>query len=197
MSPYGVAELPENYQEILNIDLQKNKKLALIVNGIALVITVVLLAVGIVCGPKFNLFDVDDNMTLYFVRLGLLLFGMVFYIITHEVIHGIFMKLYSGQKVKYGFTGMYAFAGSDAYFNKSAYIIIALAPVVIWGVILAAACCIVPASWFWVVYFIQIINLSGAGGDFYVTWKFSKLPKDILVCDSGVSMIVYSQETAQ
>ncbi|MCI2113311.1 MAG: DUF3267 domain-containing protein [Ruminococcus sp.] len=97
------------------------------------------------------------------------------------------------KKVKYGFTGLYAFAGCEEYFSKKPYIVIALAPIVVWGVVLAAVCCFVPESWFWVVYFIQIMNLSGAAGDLYVTCKFSKFPKDILIKDTGLEMKVYSE----
>lgn len=117
---------------------------------------------------------------------------MVLYIVLHELVHGIFMKRFSGIKPNYGFTLMYAYAGSTAYFNKKHYIIIALAPIVVWGIVLTIINCFVPASWFWVVYFIQIMNISGAAGDLYVTYKFSKMPKNILVHDSGVAMTVYS-----
>jgi hypothetical protein len=52
----------------------------------------------------------------------------------------------------------------------------------------------VPLGWFWVVYLIQIANISGAAGDFFVTVKFLKMPRDILVQDYGVGMTVYSKE---
>ena len=44
------------------------------------------------------------------------------------------------------------------------------------------------------MYFIQITNISGGAGDLYVTFKFSRMPSDILVQDSGVGMTVYSAE---
>ena len=78
--------------------------------------------------------------------------------------------------------------------DKKAYIFIALAPVVLWGVVLAVINCFVPTKWFWVVYLIQIANISGAAGDLFVTIKFSRFPKDILVKDYGVGMTVYSKE---
>jgi hypothetical protein len=43
-----------------------------------------------------------------------------------------------------------------------------------------------------VVYLIQMVNLSGAGGDIYVTFKFARLPRDILVRDTGVAMTVFA-----
>ena len=88
---------------------------------------------------------------------------------------------------------MYAFAGSDDYYAKKPYIFIALAPIVVWGIVLAVINLLVPRQWFWMVYLIQVINLSGAAGDLFVTVKFSRLPKDILVRDYGVGMRVYSK----
>lgn len=186
--------LPENYTKLFDIDLQKNKKLALIVNIIGLAIMVIM-AVGAHCiKPISMMFDMSDGLFNYFSRFAAIAIGAVAYIILHELVHGIFMKRFSGLKPNYGFTGLYAYAGSKAYFNKRDYIIIALAPIVVWGVVIAVINALVPDSWFWVVYFIQIINISGAAGDIYVTVKFSKLPPDILVNDTGVAMTVYTKE---
>jgi len=88
---------------------------------------------------------------------------------------------------------LYAFAGSDDYYDKKSYAFIALAPVVFWGLIIAVVNCFVPVEWFWVVYILQISNLAGAAGDLFVTFKFSGFPKDILVTDCGVSMKVFSK----
>ena len=88
---------------------------------------------------------------------------------------------------------MYAYAGSDAYFGKKPYIVIALAPVVVWGVVLLILNLLAGDGWFWVVWLIQVSNLSGAAGDLYVTAKLSKMSADILIQDSGVSMTVYER----
>ena len=104
------------------------------------------------------------------------------------------VKICGTKKVKYGFTGLYAFAGSQDYYGKKAYIFIALAPVILWGIVLGTINPFVPVQWFWVVYMLQIINLSGAAGDLFVTVRFSRLPKDILVRDYGVGMTVFSQQ---
>ncbi len=187
-------KLPENYSEIYRLDLMNDKKTALIVNGLALLITVPLAVLGQLAVPISSLFSFDTGTVSYFAKFASLLIGMIAYIILHELIHGIFMKKYSGVKPSYGFTGLYAYAGSTAFFNKKHYIIIALAPVVFWGLVLLGLCFIVPKDWFWVVYFIQIMNLSGAAGDIFVTCKFAKLPKDILVNDTGTAMTVYSDQ---
>ena len=186
--------LPEGYKEIFSVNLQKNKKTAVLINTVAVVI-------GLVMGISMHfhisiatLFDMEKGLGAYSLRFAALLILNLIYIILHELVHGITMKICGTKKVKYGFTGIYAFAGSSDYYDKRNYIIIALAPVVLWGIVLGIINAFVPEDWFWVVYLIQIANISGAAGDMYVTAKFSKMPKDILVTDNGVEMKVYSKE---
>jgi len=185
--------LPDGYRELLSIHLQKDKKLALLINAIALAIGIVL-GVGMhLIVPIGTLFDMTNGIGPYLLRFGVLLVGEVAYLILHELVHGITMKYYGAKRVKYGFTGLYAYAGSDEYFDKRSYLTIALAPVVIWGIVLLLLQCFVSGGWLWVVWCIQLTNLSGAAGDAYVTMRFSRLPADILVCDSGVGMTVYTK----
>lgn len=147
----------------------------------------------LVIEPVTTLFSMDDGFGFYFLRLGMLTAGYAAYVVLHELVHGVCMKYFSGAPVRYGFTGLYAYAGSEAYFTKKRYFIIALAPVAVWGVVLLALCMLVPAPWFWTVYLIQIGNIAGAAGDFYVVWRFAAMPPDILVRDAGVDMTVYSR----
>ena len=187
----AMKALPENYKKILVIDLKKNKKLSFLVNFIAIVIAVVMIIPAHFIVPISVLFDMEQGLGNYALRFGVLAVSAVAYIILHELVHGIAMKICGTQKVKSGFTGLYAFAGSEDYYDKRSYIFIALAPVVLWGVLLAVLTVVVPDEWFWIAYFIQITNISGAAGDFYVTAKFSKLSPDILIRDYGLGMTVY------
>ena len=189
----AVSQLPDGYREIYAIDLQKNKKLALLVNGLAIAIAVLLAVPAHFAVSIDTLFDMSRGYGAYFLRFGVLMVSIVAYMVLHELVHGVAMKLCGTKRVKYGFTGMYAFAGSEDYYGKASYIFIALAPVVLWGVVLLVLQFFVPTSWFWVVYLVQISNLSGAAGDYFVTLRFSRLPKDILVQDYGVGMKVYSR----
>ena len=194
MKQRAFLNLPENYRPIRSVDLQKNKKEMLLVNGIALAIGV-LMAVPMHFAVSIGtLFDMSEGLLAYGIRFVVMLAGMIAYIVLHEAVHGIAMKGFGCKKVRFGFTGMYAYAGCDEYFDKLSYLVIALAPVVVWGVVLGVIQCFVPVSWLWVVYLIQITNISGAAGDLYVFCLFSKLPKDILVKDVGTSMTVYSAE---
>ena len=188
----ALTVLPDGYREIYTVDLQKNKKMALLVNLLAVVIAAALVLPAAFSVPFAHLFD-GERLVWPIVRLASIAVLAVLYMITHELIHGAAMRLCGTKKVRYGFTGWYAFAGSDDYYAKGPYLFIALAPIVLLGVLLAVVNLLVPVSWFWVVYLIQIINLSGAAGDLFVTVRFLCLPKDILVRDWGVSMKVYAR----
>lgn len=189
----SVQTLPEGYSEIYNVNLQKDKKAALLVNAVALVISLILAVPMHFVVPISTLFDMTDGLGRYLIRFGALILFYVLYIILHEAVHGVAMKICGTKKIKYGFTGLYAFAGSDDYYGKKPYIFIALAPVILWGIVLAVINPFVPRDWFWVIYLIQILNLSGAAGDLFVTIRFSRFPKDILVKDYGVGMHVFSK----
>ena len=134
----GTLTLPDGYAGLCSIDLQKDKRLALLINGLALLIALPLVFLGNRIVPLRTLFSMDDGFGFYFLRLGMLTAGYAAYVVLHELVHGVCMKYFSGAPVRYGFTGLYAYAGSEAYFTKKRYFIIALAPVAVWGVVLLA-----------------------------------------------------------
>ena len=187
----AIGVLPEDYGEIYSLNLQKDKRTAIIVNLLALAIAAVMAVSMNFFVPVTSFFDMSGGIVRYFLRLAALIVLMVLYMVLHELVHGVAMKLCGTKRVKYGFTGLYAFAGSEDYYDKKSYIFIALAPIVLWGTVLAAVNFFVPTEWFWIVYMIQLINISGAAGDLFAAVKFSRMPKDILIQDSGVSMRVF------
>ena len=194
---HAIQKLPENYETVMELNLQKNKKTALLINGLAVVLTVVLMLIGMIIRPiRFSL-DTDEAFRSFIIKMIVLSVCYIAYIILHELTHGFAMKHYGGQKVQYGFTGLYAFAGSkEDYFDKYAYFRITLAPVVIWGVIFMILLLLVPEDWFWIVYFLQIGNISGAAGDLFVAWKTSRMPDTLYVRDTGVDMTMFDQKHA-
>lgn len=187
----AIGVLPEDYGEIYSLNLQKDKRTAIIVNLLALAIAAVMAVSMNFFVPVTSFFDMSGGIVRYFLRLAALIVLMVLYMVLHELVHGIAMKLCGTKRVKYGFTGLYAFAGSEDYYDKKSYIFIALAPIVLWGTVLAAVNFFVPTEWFWIVYMIQLINISGAAGDLFAAVKFSRMPKNILIQDSGVSVRVF------
>ena len=189
-----ISKLPFGYRKIYEIDMQKDKKMFWLIQLLGTLIMVVMAVPAHFYVPITSLFDTSVRSEIYVIRLGVLIISLILYLILHEAVHGIAMKMCGTKKVRYGFTGAYAFAASDDYYAKGPYLFIALAPVVLWGVVLAVITYLVPTEWFWVIYFIQICNISGAVGDLFVTFRFARFPKDILVRDYGVGMVVYGKK---
>ena len=190
----SVQTLPEVYTERFHVNLQEDKKTAMWINVSAAVLMIVLLVIGHFCFVPFTKFTfVDEGISLGLIKLAVLLGGYIAYIILHELTHAAAMKSAGAKNLRFGFTGLYAYAGSlEDYFDKSAYIITALAPLVVWGIVFTVLLILVPENWFWIVYFLQVGNIVGAAGDVYITFKTIKMPKSVLIKDTGIEMFIYS-----
>ena len=192
-SLYAKETLPEGYAESAKIDLVKNKKQMFFVNGLAIVLTALLIVLGVLIQPEgaSTIFDFENNAMAIAFKCLVICLGSVVYIVGHEAVHGVFMWLYSRKKPHFGLSFTYAYAGSDMYFAKKPYLVIAIAPLAFWTATLAVLQLLLPAEWFWVVWFIQITNISGAAGDLFVFALMLKKPETVLVQDSGTAMTVY------
>ena len=184
-----VLQLPEGYGLKAVIDLQKNKKQAFAVNLCALLIAAVMVFIAAQFIPISSAYTGPISGL---VKLCVIIAGMVAYILLHELVHGIFFYIFSGCKPFYGFSGLYAYAGSNAFYCRSHYIIIGLAPVVIWGLVLGVINIFMPCDWFWIVFIIQVINISGAAGDIYVFIRLLNMRGPVLVKDAGTSMEIFA-----
>ena len=184
--------LPGGYRECLKIELQKDKKSAVIVNAACVLAAIALMLTGNRIVPLRGALSAEAGTGLKLLRLGVMLLGLAVYLVLHELTHAAAMKLCGAHKLRFGFTGLYAFAGSEEdYFGKRAYRFVALAPLVLWTPLIALGLLAVPRGWFWVLYFLQIMNVAGSAGDVYVTLRILPLPGTVLVRDTGVDMTVY------
>lgn len=197
----NITSLPEDYIFLDKIDLKNNKRQFWIVQLISFLIAIVMVAGGwfivSLSDVLVALFN-DKNVWEPIVACIVIIVGFILYIIAHEATHGLFMYAFSKTKPKFGFIGWAAYAGSQAYFNKKQYVIIAIAPLMIWGSVFAllnAFFC--TGIWFWVIWFLQVCNVSGAAGDLFCAYKMTGYPAEILVIDSGTEMNVYRKKTVQ
>ena len=58
----------------------------------------------------------------------------------------------------------------------------------VWGAILFLLERRLPVEWFWFFYIIQISNVSGSVGDMYCVLHLFRLPKNVVIQDSGTRM---------
>lgn len=185
---------PDGYTFLDKIDLQNNKKQFWLVNGLSLL----LCAVMLVGGYFIDNFTKIEYVAELFIAMAVLIVGFIIYIVLHEATHGIFMYAFVKAKLNFGYKGWAAYAGSSGYFDKIHYIVISLAPLVIWGIIFGVLNVFFNSGmWFWVIWVLQIGNVSGAAGDLFCTFKMFTYPKDILVHDSGMEMLIFRRKTAE
>ncbi len=185
-------QLPEGWVLHDTIDLKNNKKQFWAVQGLAVAIMVVMFAIGWFIQDPFNLYESNKPLWEYYLALGVIIVGFIAYIVLHELTHGVFLSAFTKEKPKFGFVGWAAYCGNEAYCNKPCYAVVALAPLVIWGIIFGVLNVFFHTGiWFWTIWLLQIGNVSGACGDIFVSCKLLKYPKEILVQDTGLSMRVY------
>ena len=61
----ALQKLPEGYKEIFSVNLQKDKKLAVLINAAALIAAALLAVIGIFFVPIYELFSMYDGIGMY------------------------------------------------------------------------------------------------------------------------------------
>lgn len=188
-------ELPQEYGYLDKIDLKNNKKQFWLVQGMGLGIIILMIVAGCFIVNPYRALTEEPTWE-EFLSLAVMVVGYLVYIVLHELTHGVFMYGFFHERLIFGASFTYAYCGSKAYFDKKRYFVIALAPVVIWGIVLGILTVFFHNGiWFWTIWMIQAGNVGGAAGDFFCTYKMCRYPKDILVQDTGTSMTVYCRKS--
>jgi len=186
----GVFDLPDGYTQIKCIDLQKNKKLAIKIN-LAVLAVIILFVAGIAVVPMNIRAESLNQVPLpFFIQLLFL----VACICAQLLVRGVLIKKFSGKWAKYGTQGSFAFAGSDAYFDKHRYLTIALLPAMVLGTLILLLHLFLPVEWFWRIYFLHAANLAMVVADTYIAAVLRGLPSDTLVHDAGVVITFFSRD---
>ena len=117
----AVSGLGEGYREIYAVDLQKDKKMAVLVNAAALLVAAVMMVPMAFVVPLSTMFDTEQGLEQGLIallfRLVALMVLMIVCLVLHELTHGVAMKLCGTKKVRYGFTGLYVVVRSDDYYD--------------------------------------------------------------------------------
>ncbi len=179
MRASNTAQLPSNYQLDGKMDLKKDTKVNLAIQVLFVVIAALMIGLAMLLG-----FPTKNNWGTG-VTILVTVAMCVVYMIVHELIHGIFLKWFSGVKPDYFLRFPFFCTGSGAYFNKHSFIIVALAPVVIWGVVLIPMLVLLPADFFLSIYIVTALNFAGAAGDYVQVFAISKLSPACLIQDNG------------
>lgn len=188
--------LPEGWTQFDKINLKENKKQFWLMQGISILLAVLMIVAGcFIVHPSafFGATGIEE-----YIAIAVLVAGAVVYIVLHELTHGVFLSAFTRTKPKFGFVGWAAYCGNEAYCNKPCYAVVALSPLVVWGIVFGVLNVFFhDGVWFWVIWFLQTMNVAGAAGDLFVSFKLLFYPKEILVQDTGLAMTVYRRMTQE
>jgi uncharacterized membrane protein YdcZ (DUF606 family) len=191
--------LPEGFTLHREINLQKDQVLLIKLNlwGLIVfpVIGYILLRMGMASHPEYHsIFEVmTPRIPILTYILGLIL-GMMVVIILHELVHGLFFWMTTGQAPKFGFKGAYAFAAApEWYINRKAYFRIGAAPLVIITIIGLILIPVIPDRFLFPWLFCILANASGSVGDVYVLVDLMRQPATALIQDRGDRISIYTE----
>lgn len=137
-------------------------------------------------------FYVDLSITgIMYGLLALLLAGMIV-IIIHELIHGLFFKLFSPTgNVKYGYkAGMFYAASPGEVFNKRQFSVIILMPFIAITAILITALFLMDNT---VITILLAFHTGACAGDFYYLYLLGKYESLNFVEDTEVGLTMYKK----
>ncbi len=178
-------ELPEGYKEVYCIDAKKDS-LGILLNVIGIAIALVLI-VGIYFakfGVRFD-FEFGFELSLALIALALSLFA---YLVVHELTHGLFYKLLTKQKLRFGLTLTVAYCGlKEGYVNKKTCLLAVLAPLVIHSIWMILLIIFLPANiWALMVIMLFALHFGGCVGDMWVAFMLIfRFKSTVLTCDDG------------
>ena len=134
------------------------------------------------------------GFSVYALRILALAAGLYLYAQLFQLTRALLLRLLGGQAPCWRRQGVLQIPGSYAYFGRGRYLLLTLAPLLLWTAALAVPCLAVPADWFWAVYLILVYNIGGNLAVFHTVLHVLRLPKTALLRTTGVMTLVYTEE---
>lgn len=171
--------LPAGYQAKRTFDMAKDKQLNMVIQFSFLFITGFLIGFALWIGLPLS---TDLNPFLSFLVTVLL---VLIYMSLHELTHTLFIKIFSGSLPSFRIRFLFLSVGSEAVFKRSEFIVIALAPVLLWGALLIILLFVIPERFFLSIFALVIVNFAGSGGDYVQAYIAFNSPAHTLFQDNG------------
>ena len=178
--------LPDGYVQSDEINLKKNKRLAILLNIGAFIIFIpifyLLSRFIALVRPDITTFSVTITIGKVFSAIGL----VVFVLILHEIIHGLFFWIFSHGRPVFALRPLYAYAGAPTwFFPKRQYAITALGPLIIIGAVGLLLLLLAPINWMPMIALLVALNTGGAIGDVFVFFRLLKCSPTSFANDTG------------
>lgn len=188
---HDAAELPPAYRVQRTVDLKKDRRLNVTIQGVFALVAFSAVASAL-------LLDLSLSSSLApIVVIPVILFGCLAYMTVHEATHGVALQLLTRARPTYGFRFPFLTTGSSLFLTKRSAVIVALAPSVIWGVVLLGALLTVPADFRLVAYVLLALNFAGSAGDYVEAFVVAQQQPNALVQDEGDEIRIFARRNQE
>ncbi len=183
-----------SFERIEEVNFHDNKLLYFIINVVS-ILTFPLAYILLFYFTNIFIINKPVSYLYYFASFSrmtndyliLFLIVLIFMMFVHELIHGLFFYLFTGEKPVFGFKNLSAFAGvPNQYIRKKYYLMACLSPLVVLtvlGMIVFFAAGNVISS----IMFIAVsAHAAGCIGDVWVSIKLMKKPAETFINDDGM-----------
>jgi hypothetical protein len=196
--------LPDHYRKIGTLDVSQDPRLLLFLNVVGLILTLVagwlffLFAARLRPAAWSSALHTLQNRTVLAV-IGLvaaILALLVFHILAHEAVHGLFFWLFTRSRPRFAFRWAYAYAAApDWYISRDPFLITTLAPLILITMIGLLLIAFAPPGWLLPTWVVITLNAGGAVGDLAVAAWLLRQPRTCLAQDRGDAVTLFVPET--
>lgn len=176
--------VPPGYRLVSTLDLRADRRTAAVVQGGFVVVAGVLVASALALGLPLDTGWPTPVAALVTIAACLA------YMALHELTHALALRLLTGVRPTVGVRLPYLFTGSPALLTRDRAIVVALAPLVLWGVTLPVLGLLLPADALLAVFVVVVLNLAGSSGDAVQAYAFTRLPATARIRDDGTTTCV-------
>ena len=177
--------LPAGYDVRTTVDLKTDRKIAAGIQVVFLAIAVAMVGLALILGlPLSSGFSI-------WVTTVMTVAACLAYMALHELTHAGVLRWCSGSRPTIAFRFPYLIVGGQGYLTRRRFLLVDLAPVVVWGLVLVTLLLTLPQEFFLSVYIVMILNFAGSSGDYFQAYAIAQLPPTALIRDDGRVTTVY------
>lgn len=193
MKKHVQKDIPQEYRKVFCFQVMEEYETLRELSRLEILITAVMILIGVNLVPISSF--VEREKFLLVIVKGILTAGSVIvYLGLHEYTHILVMHLFGAKTAKIKMDSSIVCTSCEEYFDRFAYFFVLFSPLVLWGIVLALVCAVVPQSWFWVLFPVLIANFAGASSDLFAAYQLIKIKGLVFVKDEGVVLTIYGKE---
>lgn len=181
----GRTHLPESYRLHSTLDLKNDERAATTIKAAFGLTVAAMIAMAFVLDLPFESTLSTGLMTAITVAACLV------YMVVHELTHAVLLWWLTRERPTVAVRLPYLTTGSQAFVTRGMAVVVALAPLVLYTVVLLNLLRTLPSNFFLTVYVVLVLNVAGSAGDVLQARAFLKLPHVALVRDDGRQTSVF------